>query len=409
MVLTLFRSLGYTPWDMLKLLFMSSDDLDFNSRDYRSRSNPYEYDVLFTMKPRYPLMLQCLASIGEDNAEEDISTAMTTELTRALREREATEAADKAFALREVFGNLDIELSSSQTDYQWPIGKVYHTLFLDLLRHKTSFINLLIDSSGPETFSDVPSWVPDWSQTHKNDWNQSDFIYDYIELYGTEAAEPQMQISADRLGLWARQKDAIRESFPTMSITPNAPEKSDLGEGFVGLAMSFVRQVSCAFEDASTSTPYSTPGRTDLIHLDTYRALTGLEPTSGDDQHSDTKTLTRWIDLSKVGLLTSTALLSAFHDDDRLWPFMVRCYRYAHSRAIFVTAEGLYGTGPPGIAAADQIMWLKGVAVPMVLRSVKGCGSEFRVIGPAVVPGLMDLSMFNGADYGDKWEAVYLI
>ncbi|ETS84218.1 hypothetical protein PFICI_02243 [Pestalotiopsis fici W106-1] len=251
--------------------------------------------------------------------DKDGESRLFTGIVQALRERQATRVADKAFALHEVLRSIGIS-RAAQFELQQNVSDVYHRLFIDLLHRKTSLINLLIDVGGPETFPDVPSWVPDWRSSHKNDWGQSEFISHHTVIYGAGFPEPQMMISRDKLGLWACRKGTVREPLPGMTMDINLPGSDGGVEDFKRLVIIYVE-----------------------------------------------------------------------------------------GRDIFITTEGIYGTGPPGMAAGDEVMWLRGVAVPMILRPVEEEDSEFKVIGPAVVPGFMDLLAFNGAVHGDGWELVYLI
>lgn len=316
-----------------------------------------------------------------------------TGLIQALRERRATEAADKAFALHGVLGSMNI--SSTRPEFRRPVGKVYHRLFLDLLRRKTSLINLLIDV-GPEPLPGVPSWVPDWSAIHEKSWIGSEYIYNHTDLYGADFPEPHMKISEDRLGLWAVQKGTICHSFRGLAIGTTSPQSSGLGEGLEGVIGSFAQWISCAGPAA--------PTQIDTI----YKALMGNNFTTPTPK--DREILKRWIYLSKALPATSTSFTAALGNDKKLLDFMMNCsYRLAGQRVLFATTQGHIGSGPASMAVGDRLMLLKGVAVPMVLRPVKEGYNEFRVVGPAFVPGLMDLSVFNGACFGDDWEAVYLV
>lgn len=333
------------------------------------------------------------------------STDLLACLTQALREREATLAADKAFALHKVSGNFDIQFST-RADYQQPVGKVYHMLFLDLLRQSTTFINLLIDSKGPETFSDVPSWVPDWRETHKNEWGQSDFIYKHINFGRERLSKPQMMISSTRLGLWAIRKGVIRKPLSEVDTKLHLSGKDGFNTVLTG---SFTRCVSDAFKDIKPRILTTGSNTANGKYGSSYKALTGRMLPSQEHRNEEARLLDKWIDLSRRTSRPESSLFTKFSDNEELEAFMIGCYRPAHNRFLFVTTEGHYGMGPRGMTAGDQLMWLRGVAIPMVLRETGEGGNEFQIIGPAVVPGLMDLSALNGADFGSNWEVIHLL
>ncbi|KAI4595476.1 hypothetical protein KJ359_006822 [Pestalotiopsis sp. 9143b] len=316
-----------------------------------------------------------------------------TGLIQALRERRATEAADKAFALHGVLDSMNI--SSTPPEFRRPVGKVYHRLFLDLLRRKTSLINLLIDV-GPEPLPGVPSWVPDWSTIHEKSWIGSEYIYNHTDLYGANFPEPHMKISEDRLGLWAVQKGTICQSFRGLAIGTKFSDGNRLDNGLENLAISFAQWISYAGPAA--------PTQIDTI----YKAIMGSNSTTPTPK--DREILQRWIYLSRAQSTTSRSFTAALVNDKELLDFMMLCsYRLAGQRVLFATTQGHIGSGPASMAPGDRLMLFKGVAVPMVVRPAKDGYNEFRVVGPAFVPGLMDLSAFNGACFGDNWEAVYLV
>lgn len=307
-------------------------------------------------------------------------------LVKALRERQASVAHDKAFSLNGVFRGLGI--TTLDPNYTQTAGETYHRLFLDLLRRKPSLINLLIDV-GPN-LSGVPSWVPDWSSFRERCWLPDDYVYNMVELYGHSFPEPQMKISDRELGLWSLLKGHV--VFHTNG--------------------SAIHSLANWMQEARNAAPASKHISLDSLRISIYEALLGR--SSGPADRIDYESFSLFyekLERIPVGefhderlLLTHLTGTPAYTD------FINRCLStIGRRRAFFVTNDGHIGSGPINMEENDRLGLLRGVAVPMVLRpSVRG-PDIFSVVGAAYVHGLMDLSDFNGTNHGRNWQAVYLI
>ncbi|KAI1870277.1 hypothetical protein JX265_006447 [Neoarthrinium moseri] len=326
---------------------------------------------------------------------------------QALRERRATVPADKAFALHGVLQRVGI--SRSTPDYSKPLGEVYHGLFLDLLRHQTSLINLLVDI-GPR-LPGVPSWVPDWSSIHRWNWISPDYTYDNTTLYGASFPEPQMKISDDKLALWAIKKGTIgwmSDAFQEVATESGPRGSSEASIALAQAMRSFTEWVRVIGESASTQVDSTDSDALGSI----YKALVGSPKSPSPEQFDIFK---RWLYLIQSQLLDgpvdepSSPWLSLSADPE-VFKFTVSCCnQLAERRTLFVTAEGQVGSGPPTMGTGDRLVLLRGVAVPMVLRTAGKTENTFEVLGPAFISEFADLSSFNGSNFGHDWEAVYLV
>lgn len=328
-----------------------------------------------------------------------------TGLVQALRERQATKAADKAFALHGVLNSIGI--SSSKPNYARPLGLVYHELFLDLLRHKTSLINLLIDV-GPR-LQGVPSWVPDWSLLHERNWLDSKYVYSHTELYGASLPEPQMKISGEKLGLWSIMKGTVgfcSEEFPEIAVgSADSCPTATISK----MTQSFSKWVEMIGESLSVQI-----GKDDRdITFQIYQALMGREIFPAPEEFV---VFERWLNSmqncsTNAQAATETRSIRNFFGlDNEVLHFTIRCCNHlAAKRSLFVTDDGCIGSGPLGMASGDQVALLRGVAVPMVLRRAGDQHGTYEVVGPAFLSGCMDLSEFNGSNFGHDWVSVYLI
>jgi hypothetical protein len=105
-------------------------------------------------------------------------TAASTETTfrgviNAIRDRDASEPKDRAFAVYGVLQGLGVDLG--EPDYDKPLGKIYETLFRALLAREPALIRLIVDAPSP-TPQEAPSWVPDWSIAQKRTWLDPGYI-----------------------------------------------------------------------------------------------------------------------------------------------------------------------------------------------------------------------------------------
>ena len=57
---------------------------------------------------------------------------------------------------------------------------------------------------------------------------------------------------------------------------------------------------------------------------------------------------------------------------------------------VFRTRKGYIGVGPENVQEGDQVCILRGLFIPIILRSVVGGEGRFEVIGETWVHGIMD-------------------
>ncbi|KAF6842511.1 heterokaryon incompatibility protein [Colletotrichum musicola] len=316
-------------------------------------------------------------------------------LVRALRERRATVAKDKAFALHGVLHGLNI--SHSKADYDMSLGEVYRRLFLDLLRFKPATINLLVDV-GPASLPGVPSWVPDWSAAQDRPWLKAESVYGHLDLYYRNLPEPQMKIEDAMLGLWTVLKCTVKFCAPS---PPAIDEDASLQETL----QTVWRWVSVMTGSASRN-------------LAIRDVISACVP---DAQQAHISALCRCPEVAsretdgrqRSGGISRGALERLKREDPEILGLAAECHRRIvdSNGRLFVSRSGLVGFDPPRTAEGDTIALLRGVAVPMVLRRAEGAGEgdRYTVVGPAYVSGLMDLTEFNTSVHGADWTAVYLV
>jgi hypothetical protein len=75
--------------------------------------------------------------------------------------------------------------------------------------------------------------------------------------------------------------------------------------------------------------------------------------------------------------------------------FAKACNRMSTDRrGFFVLSSGMVGTGSLDMKKGDNVFLLAGVPAPMVLRPIEG-DNAFRVVGPALVHGMMHGEIFK--------------
>lgn len=325
-------------------------------------------------------------------------------LVQALRERKATVPADQAFSLHGVLSRM--QLSSSEPDYTKSYSQVYHELFFDLLCHDTSLINLLVDV-GPR-LSGVPSWVPDWSNLDERSWLDSRFVYDDDTLYGASLPEPQMKVAKSSLAMWSIDKGSAAFCSGVCQKTEDSATTSKSHDAPIERMVEiFAEWVHAIGTTASTQIGHD---EDDLLR-NVYDVLMGR---LSNPSASDFETFERWLhiiqSLSVQDNKTAVSASFLFAGDPKSREFMIKCYdQMVGKRLLFITRDGKLGTGPCSMSVGDRVALLRGVAVPMIIRSTGEGAGTFEVVGPAFVSGVMDVDDFNEATFGPDWESINLI
>ncbi|KAK1777134.1 hypothetical protein QBC45DRAFT_470387 [Copromyces sp. CBS 386.78] len=129
--------------------------------------------------------------LNEKEEEYEARNALVA-VVRALRERVATQARDKSFAMMGILERLGI--LPKPADHKKSLGHVYHELFVQLLRREPALIALLVDVDGTKGIrrraaesehglEGALSWVPNWSQLRtRHCINYDESIYQRIQL-----------------------------------------------------------------------------------------------------------------------------------------------------------------------------------------------------------------------------------
>jgi hypothetical protein len=355
------------------------------------------------------LRLEASLADGSDHGQ----TRAVVSVLRAIREREATVAEDRAYATHGVLGSLSVALSPP--DYTHSLGQVYLDFFRDLLAWRPTMVNLLVDVGG-DPLPNAPSWVPDWSTLAERAWLPSENIYGFVEKMHWA---PSVSLSGSEMII--RAVAVGRITFASGPI-----DACTCGEAGHGNSQAASTSVLCPLPSSLsalsrwlTAIEQGAPsGETyQSIPKAVYNALSGCtsEPTN-----SESDAFGQWYRISANTHAASTAqpssgdaqaqmLLASLGQATDALAFATRCaIQLAGRREVFFSLDGHIGTGPPRTAEDDMIFILNGVDMPMILRETGTEPGRYTVLGPAFVCGLTDLAGYEPKSGNRGWEDIIL-
>ena len=378
---------------------------------------------IFLLSPNYlPLVVYITLLMGrptigathaprsEVEAEVDVNAASgLVAIVRVLRDRKAQNAHDKSFATHGVLERLS--LSVPPADYKKPLGKVYHELYVELVKREPSYIALLCDVKG-SVLPGAPSWVPDWG-SEKLRWAKEDAIYKRIEDPSRSAPSSTAlaQLNANNTELVVGGLFIGEISYTSRPIGCDEPvdgaESAYRGsliaidEWRREVVELYGRQTPrCEYNPSSVSMvlcPSHQPSPEEWIEED-FRRWHKLLTSPGYDDAS-----------SRYELIE----LALSERDPQARRFTEKvCRGFGGTASLFVSDDGFVGKGPKGIEKGDEIYLVDGVGQPMILRK-EGDEGKYRVMGPAFVCQHEGLYTFEDGDReildSNRWVSVTLV
>lgn len=348
-------------------------------------------------------------------------------MVRALRERQTKDPKDRSFATAAILSRLGIKLA--KPDYSKELGEVYRNHFESLLRWDVGLLNLIVDVNRHH-IPGVPSWVPMWNEVEKSNWIGAPSRYEHPaektsyqsgilhhdtlvvrgQLLGTvkfcsgpfpligpgvddllalswdqwtNSQKEPILVAAFQFADWIRYAKNHVATIPRYEAS--MPElvsgilalryRNDEPEKFIRRRKLIEGSESCSFKGE--------------IFDSWYRRLSTIEPAllemikreRSEELHNNSQpqvfSIPEWDSTSNAVVREQTAKL---------------CNLLSGKRNVFVLDLGYLGSGPEGMQENDEIYWIRGVSVPMVLRRSTE-DSIFTVIGPAFVYGFMNRKM----------------
>ncbi|KAI1416709.1 heterokaryon incompatibility protein-domain-containing protein [Hypoxylon sp. FL1857] len=345
---------------------------------------------------------------------------------QAIRTRRATDAKDRSYAAYGALQRLGIR-ELSNPDWSKPLGQVYQDLIRDLLQWDPMLIHLLIDAGYCSNIGS-PSWVPDWSVAAERQWIRFDYVINPIEPVATPISEAWVEFRGnDELVVKGIQIDEVTffsgklQRIETSGDDP--PSSTDIWTATLMLT----RWLTYLIRDATNLEVYHPLSNTaaKILAAD-IDSETGLDLT-GQDFFTWYKTLTgselAVEERSGTGLEACGSSARYFEENviakvygshpqgDVAKDMTIRIWNHlVGRRSLFITANGLAGSGPEAMISSDLVTLIAGLPVPMIVRRVAYDNGEtsdnltFRIIGPAFVHGLM-----KGEGFGTNTEDITLV
>lgn len=362
-------------------------------------------------------------ALGEDIPDRTVK--IMRGLVQHIRERQVTEAKDRSYALNGILRTIEVE--PPEVDYSLTLGEVYRQLLSTLLRWEPALISMLIDATATSRPSaDAPSWVPDWGSIGARSWLHTSYVYNTCSQRATPSSAPCALVSGGRLTVRGTIYDASRScsgplrEFRDDDIVPSLSVYSAAGRAI----LDFVSWVSAARRDIRLENAFESLPRAIFDVLAGPLTKAGTGSIGGDDSgpgsgaKSDTmKSFNEWYQIfsdattrsaggsrplaprnSRIDSATSVrAVATALADNPAAKHFFTQCCaEMMGRRSVFFTRKRYIGTGPEGMRSNDCIALVAGVPAPMVLRAaITPNGAEYSVLGPALIPALMN---------GEGWD-----
>ncbi|OTA63590.1 hypothetical protein K449DRAFT_421695 [Hypoxylon sp. EC38] len=356
--------------------------------------------------PPWLLLLESLKA--NDRGHEKLYLAG---IVQAIRTRHTTNDKDRSYAVYGVLQRLGVK-ELSNPDYSASLDQVYKELVMDLLRYKHALIHLLIDA-GISTGIGRPSWVPDLRIVADRQWVRSDYIIKPVERAATPTSSAWVE--------FGRNDELVVTGIPKGTITfcsarlrriettgTDPPGSADMRAATLMLT----RWLAGLIREAPNIEAYQPicKAAAKVLAADIDSKI-GLDLT-GEDFFTWYKVLT----CSKLALEERAGPGFEGHGpspedsedndigqvyDSHLQGDVAKdmtikiCNHIAGRRNVFITTNGLAGSGPEAMSSGDIVMLIAGIPVPMILRQVVADGGEirdsltYRIIGPAFVLGLM--------------------
>ncbi|KAF4450205.1 hypothetical protein F53441_6639 [Fusarium austroafricanum] len=337
-------------------------------------------------------------------------------LVQALRDRESQRSHDRVYAIGSVLRQLGAHPPTP--DYQKPVDQVYLDAFVSLMEWDPTFINLLIDCGSG--LPDAPSWVPDWSKNDKKSWLPDSYIYHSIgkilwsdQDFTPSASGNALSVKAACLGsscyCLTLKKSEVRELRSNEMTTDSKLVRN------VQLLAEWVLYIR---KDALIFRFHESIPWTVLL------TLAGCSIPHSEVTSEQEETFRRMFEiLTQLGVqvssergdtpaVTAAALraLEAIKQCEYCWElFLDTCNRIAERRGLFVSDNGLIGSGPISIGQGDTISLIQGVSVPMALRKIGHEQEGYQVLGPVFIDGFMELPTENLQRMSLDWKVVRLL
>jgi hypothetical protein len=312
------------------------------------------------------------------------------DLLQSLSTFEATDARDKIFALIGIA--TDSEDKAMDPDYEASTEEVFTNVSRYLITRDQS--SILLHSAGvgfDRTQVNLPSWVADWTSEFWKSGVRTLQLFDQgWKAAGTSKVKVRAGNDPRSLMVMGRRIDAVKSVFSKMpsrhlNATNWQTEKavySRVTEWFDGSARFF-----------EALKPYPTGEVWDDVH---WRTLT-VDNTSQRKRATSEDAADFELYLSCIQFYASCnswdeadvgpeeATVEGFYR-------IADAFEQHQRRALFSTAQGYAGMGPPGILKDDMVCLFDGAITPFIVRpnlKTDGEATIYTLVGECYIHGLM--------------------
>lgn len=337
-----------------------------------------------------------------------------------VRSKQATDPRDKIYAIHSLMPHFSVTLPSP--DYTNSISRVYTDATIAVMK-QTQSIELLYAITGDTRRSDLPSWVPDWSDTkavftmYHEQYNASS-TSDKMAQFSSEQHEiiirglsistvarkgihvPTTELQ-DENGNWTdRKRDEL----------PQVVKASVLFSTWLGLMRKSLPELDCASmrevlfkviksrqsynddEDLWSTLEFKSEVWTrwyDIISASTSQSLESYVPPDAEIANQLESLLP--LESDPMMLPKLKALISDHSDAKEAKDLQQNLLDFVHNQALFITTDQRVGMGYHGLNMGDEVLILEGTQMPFLARSLPDReGGKYALVTPVYISGVMD-------------------
>lgn len=408
--------------DLIEVLQMLQDH-ELAEASRTSRSNPASY------YDEMQCYLELTSFLRSPRHRKNIS-----HILRMMRPKSSSKPEDKVYGLYGIFSHMRVQ-NIPPVNYDRPVQATFTQITTAAIKSEHN-LDVLYDTCLPQTIRDLPSWVPDWSNSA---YHRPISLFE-MDATGSDTAAPTpYEIQGNQLSVRGQIVDEIREVATSTSIAMasfrrgydarlNVHETNQRRTGVLELVRTL--QVWIRLSRKIQGYPTGTTPLEAFRH--TIMQNGALFPRIHDD---DVKVaFEQFMHVITVNFPDSTTALQTLHNEIRqlpeylatvadyahvfekdmnveTWPeelqirLMLRLYTpgvaavqhdislNTYHKTFLISRDGYMGTCPRWAKAGDLIALISGLRLPFIARREE---EHYRLVGPAYVHGVMQ---------GERWSS----